>query len=50
MLRRPSSHVAHPDALLTPEGRRTLVDFGIDDGWAEARGAERSQVWLISLS
>ncbi|MEO6201052.1 MAG: IS481 family transposase [Cryobacterium sp.] len=44
------SHVTHLNAPLTPEGRRKLVDLVIEDGWAQARVAERLQVSRATVS
>lgn len=44
------SHVTHPNAPLTPEGRRKLVGLVIEDGWAQARVAERLQVSRATVS
>lgn len=44
------SHVTHLNASLTPEGRRKLVDLVIEDGWAQARVAERLQVSRATVS
>ena len=34
----------HPNATLTPEGRRRMVCCVIDDGWTVTAAAERFQV------
>jgi transposase InsO family protein len=34
----------HPNAVLTPRGRRRMVDVVIDDGWSIEQTAERFQV------
>ncbi|KQV08202.1 hypothetical protein ASC63_13845, partial [Leifsonia sp. Root112D2] len=44
------SHVTHPNAPLTPEGRRKLVGLVIEDGWAQSRVAERLQVSRATVS
>lgn len=38
------SHVTHPNAPLTPAGRRKLVELVLEMGWTQARVAERLQV------
>ncbi|MGL3151891.1 IS481 family transposase, partial [Microbacterium sp. A82] len=38
------SYVTHARAALNPQGRLKLVKLVIDDGWAQARAAERFQV------
>lgn len=44
------SYVTHPNAPLTPEGRRKLVELVIHDGWVQARVAERFQVSRATVS
>ncbi|CAN5148578.1 IS481-like element ISMsm9 family transposase [soil metagenome] len=44
------SHVTHFNAPLTPEGRRKLVQLVIEDGWVQARVAERLQVSRATVS
>ncbi|MDQ5862406.1 MAG: IS481 family transposase [Actinomycetota bacterium] len=38
------SYVTHANAMLTPEGRLKLVRLVLEDGWTQARVAERLQV------
>lgn len=38
------SYVTHANAKLTPAGRLAMVRIVVDDGWAQARVAERFQV------
>jgi transposase InsO family protein len=44
------SYVTHANASLTPEGRLKLVRLVIDDGWAQARVAERLQCSRATVS
>ncbi|WP_226533442.1 leucine zipper domain-containing protein, partial [Microbacterium paraoxydans] len=38
------SYVTHARASLTPQGRLKLVQLVLDQGWTQARAAERFQV------
>src|SRR5690625_132907 len=40
----PEGFMSHPNAPLTPEGRRRLAVLIVDDGWTIRRAAERFQV------
>ena len=44
------SHVTHPNASLTSAGRGKLVGFVVEDGWVQARVAERLQVSRATVS
>jgi transposase InsO family protein len=44
------SYVTHPNAPLTPAGRLKLVELVIEDGWVQARVAERLQVSRATVS
>lgn len=44
------SYVTHANAKLTPAGRLTLVKLVVDDGWAQARVAERFQCRRATVS
>ncbi|WP_268236303.1 leucine zipper domain-containing protein [Subtercola lobariae] len=44
------SHVTHPNASLTPAGRLKLVELVVEDGWVQARAAERFQVSRATVS
>src|SRR5699024_7254101 len=40
----PEVFMSHPNAPLTPEGRRRLAVLIVEDGWTIRRAAERLQV------
>ena len=44
------SYVTHANAMLTPEGRLKLVRLVLEDGWTQARVAERLQVSRATVS
>jgi transposase InsO family protein len=44
------SYVTHRNAPLTPEGRLKLVRLVVDDGWAQARVADRLQLSRATVS
>ena len=44
------SYVTHANAALTPEGRLKLVRLVLEDGWTQARVAERLQVSRATVS
>lgn len=44
------SYVTHANAKLTPAGRLAMVKTVVDDGWAQARVAERFQVARSTVS
>jgi transposase len=44
------SYVTHVNAMLTPEGRLKLVRLVCEDGWTQARVAERLQVSRATVS
>ena len=44
------SYVTHLNAPLTPAGRRKLVELVLEDGWVQARVAERLQVSRATVS
>jgi len=44
------SYVTHRNAPLTPAGRRKLVELVVEDGWVQARVAERFQVSRATVS
>jgi transposase InsO family protein len=44
------SYVTHLNAPLTPAGRRKLVALVVEDGWVQARVAERLQVSRATVS
>ncbi|MFU8948169.1 leucine zipper domain-containing protein, partial [Mycetocola zhadangensis] len=44
------SYVTHARAALNPTGRLKLVQLVVDDGWTQARVAERFQVARSTVS
>ncbi len=44
------SYVTHANAKLTPKGRLEMVKLVVDEGWAQARVAERQQVTRSTVS